>query len=135
MDDWEDMYSSEEEEPTQLEKFEDEEEDEWDIMVNDALDAQSQEAARMQNRNKKVDIDYAASISKLETHQIITIIKDIVKGLDIHSLTEINRFTTTQKNVLLKSTKKNKKKKNKKKLPGLKSGKFNDNILEEVYYD
>ena len=130
MGDWEDMYSSEEEEP---EKFEDEEE--WDIMVNDALDAQSQEAARMQNRNKKVDIDYAASISNLETHQIITIIKDIVKGLDIHSLTEINRFTTTQKNVLLKSTKKNKKKKNKKKLPGLKSGKFNDNILEEVYYD
>ena len=137
MSDWEDMYSSSEDELiNQLEEEENEEEDEWDAIVNGTFKAEREQAIKIENRNKisTADINYVENISKMEKHEIIQILKDLIKTLDIYSLTEISIFTGTQKNTLLKSTKK-KKKKNKKKLPQLKAGKFNDDVVKDIYYD
>ena len=131
MADWEDMCSDNE----PINKFEEEEEDEWETMVNDTFKAERDQALKLQNRNKTLttNVNYVEDISKMDTHKIVTIVKDIIKNLDIHSLTEISSFANIQKNTLLKSKKK--KKKNKKKLPQVKSGKFNDDVIADMYYD
>ena len=140
MSDWEDMYSSSDDEPiNKLEEEEEEEEeiDEWELMVNDTFKAEREQALKLQNRNQTLttNVNYVENITKMETHEIIKILKDIIKTLDVHSLTDISSFTNTQKNTLLKSTRNKKKKKNKKKLPQVKSGKFNDDVLKDMYYD
>jgi hypothetical protein len=136
MSDWEDMLTSSDDEPiNKLEEEEEEEIDEWELMVNDTFKAEREQALKLQNRNQTLttNVNYVENITKMETHEIIKILKDIIKTLDVHSLTDISSFTNTQKNTLLKSTKK--KNKNKKKLPKMKAGKFNDNVLNDMYYD
>ena len=138
MSDWEDMYSSSDDEPiNKLEEEEEEEEiDEWDLMVNDTFKAEREQALKIQNRNKTLssDVNYVENISKMEKHEVIQIVKDIIKNLDVHSLTEIGTFINVQKNTLIKASKP-KKKKNKKTRPKLKAGKYNDDLLKDMYYD
>ena len=135
MSDWEDMLTSSDDEPiNKLEEEEEEEEiDEWELMVNDTFKAEREQALKLQNRNQTLttNVNYVENITKMETHEIIKILKDIIKTLDVHSLTDISSFTNTQKNTLLKSTRKKKKKQ----LPKMKAGKFNDDVLKDMCYD
>ena len=134
MSDWEDMCTSSDDEPINtVEENEEEEIDEWDLMVNDTFKAEREQALKIQNRNK-TDVNYVERISEMEKHEIIQILKDIIKNLDVHSLTEIGTFINVQKNSLIKASKP-KKKKNKKTRPKLKAGKYNDDVLKDMYYD
>ena len=137
MSDWEDMCTSSDDEPINtVEENEEEDIDEWDLMVNDTFKAEREQALKIQNRNKTLttNINYVERISEMEKHEIIKIVKDIITSLDVHSLTEIGTFIKVQKNSLIKASKP-KKKKNKKIRPKLKSGKYNDDMLKDMYYD
>ena len=137
MSDWEDMCTSSDDEPINtVEENEEEDIDEWDLMVNDTFKAEREQALKIQNRNKTLttNINYVERITEMEKHEIIKIVKDIITNLDVHSLTEIGTFIKVQKNNLIKASKP-KKKKNKKIRPKLKSGKYNDDMLKDMYYD
>ena len=137
MSDWEDMCTSSDDEPINtVEENEEEDIDEWDLMVNDTFKAEREQALKIQNRNKNstTNINYVERISEMEKHEIIKIVKDIITSLDVHSLTEIGTFIKVQKNNLIKALKP-KKKKNKKIRPKLKAGKYNDDMLKDMYYD
>ena len=53
MSDWEDMCTSSDDEPINtVEENEEEDIDEWDLMVNDTFKAEREQALKIQNRNK-----------------------------------------------------------------------------------